>query len=438
MLSTRVEESTTYELVATSVAGTARETRRIDLGNAFVVHVITGDLDAPTPLENAHVRVEATGRAAGPFFEAMTDANGDATLFVDPQAFPVDVTVARTGFGAVSIVGLDAAPAEPINLSAPLTPPTQFGMISGTISGKQSNANMVTLDADLFITNETTNPSYTTQYLFGPGTASIPLRVVAVESQNGVAVNFAMSAPKPRDGMPQQADIVMPSPPISPLVTTVNVTLPNSGVFPGAPGGLGAMTQEVLEVHDPTGVVYSYVGISRLVVPSALSWEWTVQSYSTGQGEVIGRLAGDDGAFRLVAQLHRLGGAQSVSIGELRSIALPAPGSELLDMRIGVDAPSYHALAVNIGEDASPRSPSWRILFPSHNGPVTGGRIPRLPSNVTLAGLGLTPGAQTSVGFLLIAMDRSEPWTQPGVFQVTRDVAYQLGTQYMTFGIRGL
>ena len=107
------------------------------------------DTDPGTPQAGVEVRLE---NEAGGFLEATTDSSGKATIKADATKGPFDVTVAKTGVGAASVLGVKA----PADLTKKIWLPIPFVQksysMAGALNGKKSAANDVLIDAPWFET----------------------------------------------------------------------------------------------------------------------------------------------------------------------------------------------------------------------------------------------------------------------------------------------
>jgi hypothetical protein len=429
-----VSQSTDFTLTISNPASMQTRTEHVGRAVDFSVQVITGPRNNLTGLDQVAVRVEKTGRAGTRAFEGTTDASGLAVLLVDDDAFPVDVTVARAEYGAVSIVGLESSPAEPIRLDLPEVQPQALAPIIGDITGKQDALGLVVVDGAFFATAQTYDPTYTAQYAYDGVAANLPLVLLAIEyDSNGLPINAAVTGTIARSGQSLLANINFPSPAVPPTVTTVHIELPGSGLFPANP--LGPAEAGVFEYHDAVEHAYTFAGAATVQSTGPTSFDVTYHSYTTGFGPLQGLFRVNDGVRQLVAQIRQFGGVQpAINVGEVRRLEFPADGQALRDALFAVDATGWDVLAAHIGE-GNGAAAKWRVFFPADRA-FEGAKIPRLPSAVSLGDLGLS--GDVSAIYLLIEMDGVAAWSEPSLDFASPRMRYQLGGGYQVNSVAGL
>lgn len=106
--------------------------------SVFTLNVVDSSTETPSPVDGASVRIEGRGEIV----ETLTDVLGHAAAAVHTGSGPWDVTVARAGFIAVSVINVSGPIEQPLHLN-PLAPrsaqPPQNSVravLSGAVRGR--------------------------------------------------------------------------------------------------------------------------------------------------------------------------------------------------------------------------------------------------------------------------------------------------------------
>lgn len=233
----------------------------------MVVRVITGPLDPPSLGEGFEV---VLSDAAGDLAQVTTDPMGFANLPITRPAGPFEVTVARVGFTAVSVLQIPG-PTElevyvrPTNLSRPSGVTTR--RISGSVTGRASPENSLVLQG--YAGSQAGRfDRYDTAFEDWPGAP--PMEPLVIEYDGAMRMVNAARASVPRAPMDLSVDLALPSPPARVESINLGVEFPFVGL-------VTPMTFDAVQVQDVLRLVPSsagpraiHYGVSDLQRPDSL------------------------------------------------------------------------------------------------------------------------------------------------------------------------
>lgn len=357
------------------------------------------DTDLGTPQAGVEVRLE---NGAGGFLEATTDSSGKATVKADAAKGPFDVTVAKTGVGAASVLDVKS-PADltkKIWLPVPLTQKSYS--MAGALNGKKSPANDVLIDAPWFETvfpkpNATT---YGSRHIYVDADPTDVL-VAAIEiDSTKTAVNAVMMPAVKRTQSAMTVDVTFPSVAVTPTIANLKINVPSTGVITGADittvgqSGFPAYSNGiVLKLAGKSAV---YVGLGVITKPVANVANFKIQTFGGGLTPDLAYADMNNGAgIGLRAFFHTLADATAITIPPVTK--LEATGTSLADATVTFDTTGYDYVVGSLYDDAAKESP-W-VLYATGSS-LTAHKIPHLPSKVQLSSL--TSASDLILGITLI------------------------------------
>jgi hypothetical protein len=351
---------------------------------------------------------------AGGFIDQKTGADGVLTFKVDAAKGPFDVTVAKAGFGIVSVMGL-TGPAGDIITYELNASPTATGAVSGSITGKKDPANQVQVDAWAFSTVVGNTATYSSTYSNSP---DLPLAVAAVEVDGtGKVINGAITAPQTRTGGAMKADIVLPATPNVVTTTTLNVKLPTAGTLAGRFTGVSEVTNDnhignALVVNS-NKFAQMFVGVGTSKAPVSGLASISVQSFGGDMAPdtVVAAWSGTTYFARI--NIKDLADGSTTTFGDVATLDID--GTDLGDLAFAAEGTGYEYSDVELVDTAAGGGVVWRAYT---NGPKLAKRgLPHLPAATTLADVGGDSLSPVAVVVLLHRAGASAtPWSDNASF----------------------
>lgn len=204
----------------------------------LTVRVELGPFAPPTPGTDCRGRA-VNGR--GDVVDAVSDAAGVLRFAADPAAGPWDITVARVGYTALSIVGVVGAVDAPVYLAArgdPARDDLSMHFVAGMVTGQRPTSRVQVVGDWLDVSGA--SPSYRARFRAFAGAP--PLQVIALELDGaGQLLGAAASTPTPRTAADVSLDIALPAAPAVVQRATTRVALPTTGVVTAAGLQIGAV-----------------------------------------------------------------------------------------------------------------------------------------------------------------------------------------------------
>ncbi len=344
------------------------------------------DTDVGTPQSGVAVRVE---NGAGGYLEGTTDAQGKASIKVDLAKGPFDVTVAKAGVGAASVLDVKAAAdlTRKIWLPKPLAK-TSYS-IAGAINGKKDPANVVMIDAPWFETAfvKANTATYSARHLYvADDPTDVTLAAIEVDA-NKNAVNAVMMPGVKRSQGAMTADVTFPSVAVAPTVANLKINVPSTGIITGADittvGQTGFPTYSNSVVLKTAGKSAVYVGLGLVTKPVANVANFKLQTFGGGLAPELAYADMNNGqGLFLRAYFHTLTDGTQQTIPPVQK--LEAGGASLADATITFDQTGYDYALGSIYDGDAQESP-WVLYFTGAT--LTGHKVPHLPSTVDLSSI---------------------------------------------------
>lgn len=337
---------------------------------------------------------------------AVANANGDLAIDWPVTERPFDLTVVAAGYEAVSVLGITTELPARIRTDATVfAAPT--ALVSGSITGKASAANRVTID---LIDGLTPAPvfaaTWSTQYLID---SPHPITVVALElDAMGNTINWTKTTvARPAAGGAVTANLAFPATPNTFRSTSHTVTVAPSGLLSG----------NALMGSQTNGTVASY-----LFSPGLESY--VVSGVVTGSGTTVTARGIDDvmGPNRLTHAVPVAAGSLFVNLWVVdpfstaaSSTALPVvtqlstTGFSLADVAVSAAGTGFDTLALQISANGTTY---WRV-YTAPGAPLAA-RLPDLPSGFHPDNI--MPNVAPSALALLIKLESPafRPWMLQG------------------------
>jgi hypothetical protein len=380
------------------------------------VHVVLG----PSPVRDApDVGVLAEGEC-GLRVETRTDAAGHAALELADAGRPWSITIARSGYAAVSVMAVtDVAFDGDIRLDPTIPETVATRSVSGNVAGALPVGHYVQIDCLEFQTVARTGiGAWTSRFYTAPSIATIPLRCVAIEMDaSGRAVHFTVT---------ERA---------RPMIDTSGFDFAfTSGAEPSIAGSL--------TVHRPTtGLLASATFPS---VPAV--WEmqpdgqWVATGTATTIGDRIDYLSFASippnhliqsfesrvSFMRLNVYHHELGARDDeVVIEPLLADSAAASDGSLATLSAMAEGGAWDVLALHIDEsEMRGRAPRWRVFAPMLEGRANITRLPHLPTGIILGDIGMAPGSAIQILPLVVRMHTGRAWSTRASFAGVPEYAY--------------
>ena len=398
------------------------------VGNTtLAIHTVTWAMAGGT-VGLGNVAVRAEGPCAAAPIEMNTDGAGNLSLALPNAGAPWSVTFARAGYAAISIMDVTNIGFDGDVQLDPIGNPTYVPYpASGTVTGSVGIGNTVQVDCyDFGTTTVRGGGIWSSDFdLAPPPNPAPPLVFVALELDGaGRAVNFAASSEQPRTGAPVSGvSIALPSPAAAAIETRILFHLPTTGI---ADGSGGTMTFDVHHARlDLAQDPFVLVGTSALEPGAPGDVTLVIRHFG---GSLDANLAGLSvlGRSGLINVLVHDFVDSEVTIPAIA--ALQIDGGSLGALNAYGYGSGYDLLILHIGETDF-EDPHWRVFADARSGAATIDAVPRLPTSVSLADIGIVGGG-TQVVPLYVRMRTGRGWSAQGVNQASSKHAYAGGGQF--------
>jgi hypothetical protein len=342
-----------------------------------------------------------------------------------------DLTAAMAGYAAVSVLDVTSFTLTgDLRLDAIAVRDEPAHAISGTLGGSIGVGNSVQLDAYNFETLTAVAATWSSTFYAGTLSLRQPLRFAALELDSaGQAVNLATTqVPRVAADITGVA-LTLPSPRVAPVTSTFNVVLPSSGMVTAAGVTPVAAFAERLSTLDDEQYLYS--GTAQLAIVAG-HMQVTVQHFPGADTETNFAIAtGDDTTSRLNVYRSNPADPSDIVVGPG---TITMYGFALSDLAAAVSGVSGHdTIAIHLAESDT-EYPRWRVYAPTF--PATVG-VPHLPSAVSLADIGITPGSTIGCIAMLLKMESGAPWSTRAANGGVPGYQYTLGGSYQYFAATG-
>jgi hypothetical protein len=382
---------------------------------AFELRVVAGP-GAATPLEAALVRAETA--CSGDVVEVETAADGTARLELDRARGTWNLTVAKRGHTAVSIVAVsDFALDGDIRLDRLDAGAQQtVHSISGYVTGATATVEIAGFDVE----GASIMPGggWGGRYVAGPHNAGLPVRVLAIaRDARGLPTNVAVAEVPRTASEIVGVELAFPDPPV-PVTETVFHTVLDPTSFVGAPN----------LVYNSEGYAFQWAGafdgqeiVSGDSFAEILGSELIVTARhfaAPGQSDVVGAVFGQDSTMTRLVVHHHFSGPDPIVVG---GGTFSTEGTTLGDFTVHSQGLAGHdALEIQLerGESVA----AWRIFAPTLPPIVT---VPHLPSGLTLADIGVI--GETTAFVRLTKMAVGRPWSAPSLPSASAHTSYVIG-----------
>ena len=401
----------------------------------IALHTITPDLTLGGVHDLAAVHVHAES-ACGTDMQLVTDASGALSLVLPDSGAPWDVTLAKAGYAAVSLIDITHmgfagdVRLDPLMIGGATTMYATSGSVTGTI-GAGSTLQIDNYDFDTMTANAA--HAFSSHFYVGYEQPAPPLRFVALElSGSGSALNLGSAAPIARPSGPVTGvTIAMPSPAAASMLNHVTIHLPTTGITsPPHATSFGAEhalldTSNFPFVLTGSAIVTAVGGdpsnldLAITHFPGALDVNVTGITNATGSA-ILNVLVTDLSDHTITVP--------PVTV-------LTSAGTSFADLSVFGAGVGYDVLILHLGESTTER-PHWRVFADARSGTGTIDRLPHLPSGVTIGDIGLS-AATTSYLPLYVHMQTGRAWTTEALNRAVPQYAWSVGTTYQTISTAG-
>jgi hypothetical protein len=343
------------------------------------------DNDVGTPQSGVAVRVE---NGQGGYLEGTTDSSGKASIKVDLAKGPFDVTVAKAGVGAASVLDVKAAAdlTKKIWLPKPLA--KQSFSIAGAINGKKDPANLVMIDAPWFETAfvKANTATYSARHLYvTDDPTDVTLAAIEVDA-NKNAVNAVLMPGVKRTQGAMTADVTFPSTPATVTTSNLKINVPSTGAVTGADittvGATGFPNYSNAIVLKTAGKSAVYVGLGLVTKPVANVANLKLQTFGGGLTPDVAYADMNSGTVFLRAYFRTFTDGAQQTIPPVQK--LEATGTSLADATVTFDQTGYDYAIGSLYDGTAQESP-WVLYFTGTS--ITAHKVPRLPSSVDITSI---------------------------------------------------
>ena len=373
----------------------------------LVVRVSVDDATTQRAAAGFCVRAE---RSDGTAFEALTDASGTATVPIDPAAGPWDVTAARFGYEAVSILNVDGPIAgalftQLVGSGIGGNVLDYWGVDEGTTphtlavnppSGQASLQDWSVFDQNvpLSLYSASNGGGYVFMEFFEASPGAPPFQLTAFSP----SVGFFTLPSLPRADQDMTVTLDQPPAPVpAKIVTDVDIEMP----WPVTVNSLAA-GYPVLRPCGP-GAQHCWgpgVGTLSFLQTPATKMPWHIESFAapvaadSAAASFVGKLG--DGSFVSLALTTRtLGAPSTITVPDFQTTRVD--GQHYADTRITTQADAYDKVAATFRSTPPPTfqtCPScpipdvvvWRV-FTYRGATLTSRALPSLPAGMQISDL---------------------------------------------------
>lgn len=366
----------------------------------------------PTPGAGVSVRIDGKGASV----ETRTNERGHAAATLDAATGPWEVTVARADFHAVSIIDVTGPIRQPLHLypqtwALPSTDEISVSM-SGAIRGRTDSSTQVHLEAPAVGTVALWETKYSATVSAAPDTEQLRILVTerdaSVDPNVGGPILNALWLNIPWTGADLIADIDFPAPPRHSSPMTMVIEAPTTGAVIAA--GFTATADRARRVES--NFAFNVGGTEIIPDPNVEGrFMWTIDALAGDMAPtVVATSLHDDSGERLV--YVRAVPDEGAVIDVPPAKQLDAVGAEIDSLSLSWEASAYSRVGASV-RNTDGRGGAW-FVYSSGNRKLIAHAWPRLPSDVSLADVGLAEGElQLNVFALSIAGD-VEPWNSNG------------------------
>ncbi|MDB4931003.1 MAG: hypothetical protein JWM10_3487 [Myxococcaceae bacterium] len=365
-------------------------TGAVELG--WRIRVLLGPPRALTPGAGFAVRAE---NAAGQVFERTTGADGVVALGVAQADGPWDVTVARAGCLAVSILGLtgdfdgnvhsECGPPEPL-------PREHAHTLFIGVAGfpELALANAPTLCLPGFLQGDTPD-RVRVDFEHRPGVPPGELWAVQFETMARGArpLNIARFPAPPLPDRDVTATIALPDPPVPVVRSRVTVEFPTEGLLTARSAGQTGGSASVYRLVPFNGDLHTCpVGRALWTAPDAAGHgTLTIDAFAAPFAPEAASVAFDDAPDAAVSggvQVRDLTDGAVVRLAPVRALRVNAASPA--GVSFSVDAPGYSSASFRAFVTAPNIHGAW-VGYAAPGASLDGRRLPHLPTGISRSDL---------------------------------------------------
>jgi len=387
---------------------------------------------APKDLAGCEVRVE---NGQGGFVDGTTGADGIAHIKVDATKGPFDITAAKVGYVALSVLN-QAGPLATNMIVSPADSSALFSSytVSGQITNKKNAGDTVQADLYAFQTvlTKPADTTYSTKFSYFNTTTNPAMNITALELDAQENIVNAYQAPMTaRTKGNMTVDIAFPAQSPAVSIANVKVNFPSAGILKGS--DVTQIGNPVSDVHAGNAVVVKdfgqtasmFVGVGNATLPQANVSSVKIQSVSGAN------FAPDHyELFYQTADLNLSVRSYTITDGAMFPVgqvdALDGGGTTLDDVTFGTNGTNYDAsgFVLVYQNNQGGNSTAWSILAAGSK--LAAHHIPHLPAKVKVGDL--TGGSAISASGAFLSKYQggtAAPWSEsnkPVEVQVTRPV----------------
>ena len=332
---------------------------------------------------NVGVRLESSPTE---FVDGFSDGSGQVNLsFPGTMTRPLNLTVAKVNYGALSIIGITSEFPTQVRLD-PLQGPAQNLQIQGMISGP-SNGTRVIVDSFDFVTFTATVPLYGSTYI---ANSPHPLVVAALELDlEGKLVNWSFTDGGTRTGM-RTVDLALPQPAEAVTTAPWTASFPVSGIFQSAPPtSIYVSGWNVVSQPTETWMVAG-AGSARFLDAGVIGGELTTVPGAWAPNRMLLEL-GDQSSW-LLRSRYRGDLSMPIDLTLAPVGSFSTTGADLGSFSASASgAGGYDTFAITI-EAGGTATCVWR-LYTAPGAPFSIPRLPNLPSDSRPSGVSIGSAA---------------------------------------------
>ncbi|MFO0559432.1 MAG: hypothetical protein U0269_15555 [Polyangiales bacterium] len=377
--------------------------------------------------------------STGSRVEASTNSEGRATLSLDARQAPWDLTVARVGYLAVSIMDVREGFSSTVYTQRMIARrESQRPRAINATFRNAADTSVVSLVSRSLINSELAHePDWTLEQMDDVRVGIGPQRFWAIEWRSDGS-GFPLrplravrldEVPADRPG-PLNFDVDLSTATVMPAESTVQVELPSTGIVTRESVRLGAPTRVQFAFVDEVGAryaSYSVGSVSAEYVRSANGPTITIAHLAGELSPVTGSVTypSADGAQSFELQLWPTGtgGASTLRVPPVERVS--ASGSTLSEARFEAAASGYHPGFAVLGGDG--QSVGW-VGFSQGGRAIARRALPALPTGFSLAAHLLTDNARLIATLTHRAVNDAAPW-EPGA---TRTLDVEVDSAFIT------
>lgn len=368
--------------------------------------------------------------STGARVEGTTDAEGRASLSLDATLAPWDITVARVGYLAVSILDVREGFSSTVYTQRLIA--RRESQRPRAINATFRNAaatSVVSLVSRSLVNSELAHePDWTLEQQDDARAGIGPQRFWAIEWRSDGS-GFPLrplravrmdEVPEDRPG-PLNFDVDMSTANVMPTESTVQVELPTTGIVNRQTVRLGSPVRVQFAYVDEVGAryaSYSVGSVSAEYIRSANGPTITIAHLAGELNPVTGSVTyASDGVFNFEVQLWPtvMGGASTLQVAPVERVSMS--GASLSAVRFEAAATGYHPGFAVLGGDG--QAVGW-VGFSQGARAIDRRALPPLPTGFSLAAHLLTDNARVIATLTHRRDSSAAPW-EPGALR-TLDV----------------